>query len=172
MIEANSWPAHVNEPINNNAKPAPSDEEIAALLAGAAGKDKRKKRDMDAPTPRLPEALYFYIFIVLEAVLLMGVWGFMRMGTQAVTPGIEDASVVQWLTFNFKSMIDGIGSLLRSMPWIPVAVLAAAGVVFVPVTPRRRKRTATLVSTLIVCVFVLLIAMQFSEDMANLTRSA
>lgn len=161
------------ESINKNAKPGPSDEEIAALLAQATGKDKRKGRDQSAPSPRMPEALYYYIFILVESALLMGVWGFMRLGASAVMrgPSMDETSVGRWVSFNISSWGEGIVSLLSREPWVPAAVMALALLVFVPVTPRQRKRAATLISTLIVAVFVLLIAMQFSEDMSNLTRS-
>lgn len=151
-------------------KRAPSDEEIAALLAQA--KPGRKKRDLNAPSPRLPEALYYYLFILVESVIVMGVWGFMRRGPEAVMkgPGL-DAPVSGQIKFHLWSILDGVGGLFSAQPWIPLGVILLSGVVFVPVTPRQRKRTASLVSTIIVVIFVLLIALQFSEDMAGITGS-
>jgi hypothetical protein len=42
--------------------------------------------------------------------------------------------------------------------------------VFAPRTPRARKRMATLISTIVVAVFFLLIALQFSQDMTSAAR--
>jgi len=150
-------------------KKAPSDDEIAAMLA-AATPGKKARRDMNAPGPRLPEAIYFYMFILVEAVLVMGVWGFMRRGPEAVMKGPSlDAPVGAQLKFHLMSILNGVGDLFTGQPWIPLGVLLLAGAVFVPTTPRQRKRIASLISTIIVVVFVLLIALQFSQDMSALS---
>lgn len=154
------------EPATGSSTPKsePSDEAIAALLDSGS---KRKKPDPDAPSPRLPEALYYYLFILVEALLVMGVWGFMRRGPLAVMKGPSlDAPVSEQVLFHLKSIVGGVGDLFASQPWLPLGVLLLAGVVFVPATPRKRRRMASLVSTVIVAVFVLLIALQFSQDMA------
>lgn len=153
-------------------KKVPSDDEIAAMLA-AATPGKKKARDMNAPSPRMPEALYYYLFIMVEAVLVMGVWGFMRRGPEAVMKGPSlDAPVSEQIGFHLMSIVRGVGDLALSQPWVPAGVLLLAGAVFVPTTPRQRKRMASLVSTVIVVIFVLLIAMQFSDDMSALSGSA
>lgn len=141
------------------------------MLAQAAP-GKKKGRDMNAPSPRLPEALYYYLFIMVEAVMVMGVWGFMRRGPEAVMKGPAlDAPVGEQIKFHLRSILEGVGALFAAQPWIPLGVMLLSGAVFVPTTPRQRKRMASLVSTVIVVIFVLLIALQFSEDMAGITGS-
>ena len=159
-----------NPPDHNNAKAPPGDDEIAAILERS--RSRKPARDPTAPSPRMPEALYFYIFILVEAVLLMGVWGFMRIDADAVMgPGLDNPDVGQWISFNLRSMLDGVAELIVSMPWVPALVMLAALVVFLPATPKQRRRAASLISMLIVAVFVLMIAVQFSEDMSRLTRT-
>ncbi len=133
----------------------------------AADRPKRARRDPNLPSPRLPEGLYYYLFILVEATMVMGVWGFMRRGPEAVMkgPGL-DAPLVRQLAFHLRSMLDGVWSLALSQPWIPLGVLVLAAGVFLPVTSGKRKRMATVISTLIVAVFVILIALQFSADMS------
>lgn len=139
------------------------------MLSRAEGKGGRKpKRDPNAPSPRFPEALYFYMFILVEAAILMGVWGFMRMGIAETLKGPDlEAPVTDQLTFHIKSIGVGLLNLLTSQPWIPLGVLVLALPVFMPTTSAARKRMATLVSTVMVVIFVLLIALQFSDDLSN-----
>jgi len=150
-------------------KQLPSDEELAAMLSRAEGKGGRKpRRDPKLPTPRFPEALYYYLFILIEAAILMGVWGFMRMGIEETLKGPDlEAPVMEQLTFHIKSIGVGLLNLLISQPWIPLGVLVMALPVFMPTTPAARKRMATLVSTVMVVIFVMLIALQFSDDIAS-----
>lgn len=152
------------------SKPSLSDEEIAAMISG--GKPGRKKADPDQPGPRLPEALYYYLFILLEAAMLMGVWGFMRRGAAEVMKGPPlEAPVLDQVVFHLNAMFTGVNGLFAAMPWVPAGVMLLSGAVFVPTTPRKRRRISTLLSTVLVCVFVLLIALQFSEDMSRLSVS-
>lgn len=152
-------------------KPAgPSDEEIAAMLEQATP-GKKKKRDDTKPGPRLPEALYYYLFMLLEGVIVMGVWGFMKRDPREVLQGptIEDP-IMDQVEFHFLSMLRGFGDVVVNQPWLPVIVAMVGLGVFVPVTPRNRKKAATLLSSLVVAVFILLIAIQFSEDMARVSQ--
>lgn len=59
-----------------------SDEQIAKMLQGDKPA-KPAKPDPDAPSARLPEALYYYILTVLEAAILIGIWGYMLRGAKA-----------------------------------------------------------------------------------------
>lgn len=145
-----------------------TDDEIAAMLQPAKGKRKQKS-DPDATSPRMPEALYYFLFVLLESAIVIGVWGFMRQGPEAALKAPDsDQPITTRLAHDMWSMVDGLWSVLLAMPWIPLGVVAAAAAVFVPKTGRARKRMATWVSASIVIVFLTLIALQFSEDMARL----
>jgi len=154
----------------NPAPKSPTDDEIAALLR--ADRPGRPKPDPNLPSPRLPEGLYYYLFILVEATMVMGVWGFMRRGPEAVMkgPGL-DAPLGRQLVFHLNSMLQGVVSLSASAPWIPLGVLLLAAGVFLPTTSGKRKRMATVISTVIVAVFVVLIALQFSADMSMATSA-
>lgn len=152
----------------------PGDDEIAALIAQAErGKGSKHKPDPDQPGPRLPEALYFYLFILAEIALMLGVWGFMQRGTDAVLagPGL-DAPVAQQVRFHLWSIGSGLVEAASTQPWIPAGLALLAGVVFVPRTPRARKRTASLVSGIMVALLIVLIALQFSADLEHLADTA
>lgn len=139
------------------------------MLDRVDGKRGRKqKRDPKLPSPRFPEALYYYLFIMVEAAILMGVWGFMRMGIEETLkgPGM-DAPVLDQLKFHIESIGVGLGNLFASQPWIPLGVMLLALPVFMPATPASRKRMATIISTVMVALFVLLIGLQFSDDIAS-----
>ena len=156
--------SQVTEPEN---KELPSDEELAAMIAKAEGR-KKPKRDPNEPSPRFPEALYYYLFIMVEAVILVGVWGFMRMGINEALKGPSlDAPISDQLLFHLKSIWTGFTDVIASQPWIPVGCALLVLPVFMPKTSRSRKRMATIVSSILVGVFLLLIALQFSEDIAN-----
>lgn len=152
----------------NQNKELPSDDELAAMI----GRGKRRKRNPDKPSPRFPEALYYYLFILVEALVLIGVWGFMGMGFDAAVsgPGL-DAPVVAQFLFHLESLGRGILDVFLGRPWVVAAVMLASAAVFVPATPRKRKRMATMVSIAIVALFVILIALQFSEDMNRIGQS-
>lgn len=151
-------------------KDLPSDDELQEMLDKAEGgrKGKRNKPDPTKPSRRLPEALYYYLFILVEIVILIGVWGFMNMGTDEALkgPGFEEP-ITEQFWFHLKSIFVGFGDVLVGRPWLVPAVTGMALAVFVPRTPRARKRMASVVSTVIVGVFILLIALQFNEDLKN-----
>lgn len=144
----------------------PSEEEVAEMIAGDS--KRKSKPDPDMPTSRLPEAAYFYLFILIEAALLVGVWGFMGLGIQGVaqSPSFE-APILEQLQYHLWSIWHGLGIVAADKPWVLAMCAAIAGVVFFPKTSRRRKSAAKLVLTIIAVVFVLLITIQFKADMAN-----
>jgi hypothetical protein len=157
----------LNEP--TDSKDLPNDEELAEMLARAEGRKPGKgKRDPNKPGPRMPEALYYYLFILFEGAILAGVWGFMRMGVGEALkgPGIE-APILDQALYQLQSIWVGFVDVVLTQPWIPLGCAAVAAAVFMPKTPKARKRMATLVSSLLVCVFLVLIALQFSEDITN-----
>jgi hypothetical protein len=155
--------------VSEETKQLPSDDELAEMLARAEGKGKgRKARDQNLPSPRFPEAVYYYLFILVEAAVLMGVWGFMRMGIEEAMRGPTiEAPVMDQVVFQVKSIGVGFVNVLQTQPWLPILAAVLAAPVFMPKTPKSRKRMATILSTLLVGVFVALIAAQFSEDMAG-----
>lgn len=151
-------------------KDLPSDEELADMLAKAEGRKpgKKPKRDPNEPSPRFPEAMYYYFFILVEAVILIGVWGFMRMGINEALKGPSmEAPIGDQLLFHLKSIWVGFADVIVTQPWIPVGCALIVLPVFMPKTPKARKRMATIVSSVLVGVFMLLIALQFSEDIAS-----
>ena len=104
----------------------------------------------------------------ITAAILMGVWGFMRLGVEEAMKGPTfEAPLMQQLEFHLKSIGSGFLSVLTGQPWIPVLAAVIAAPVFMPGTPKSRKRMATVLSTLLVCVFVVLIALQFIDDMSG-----
>lgn len=148
----------------------PSDEELAQMISRAEGRKpgRKPKRDPNQPGPRLPEALYYYLFILVESVILIGVWGFMRMGIGEALKGPSmEAPVGDQILFHLKSIWVGFLDVFVEQPWIPAGCALITLPVFMPKTPKSRKRMATVVSTVLVGVFLLLIALQFSEDIAN-----
>lgn len=142
-------------------------------MLDASTPGRKKNRDLDAPSPRLPEGLYYYMFIIVESALVMGVWGFMRRGAIAVMkgPGL-DAPFTEQIKFHLLSIVGGVGDLAVDKPWMPLGLMLLAAGVFLPVTPRQRKRMASLISTVVVVVFILLIALQFADDMSAAAGSA
>ncbi len=159
--------SNVEEPAKDQTK-APSDEELGAMLDQASGRKRKKKRDDTLPSPRLPEALYYYLFMLIEAAIVLGVWGFMKRGPREVLRGpTVDDPIGEQLGFHLASIWHGLGDVLTVYWYIPLAIALGSGAVFVPRTPRGRKRMATLVSSLVVGVVILMIAMQFSDDMAS-----
>jgi hypothetical protein len=156
--------------VTEQAKQLPTDEELAAMLTRAegGGKGRKPRRDPTLPSPRLPEAMYYYLFILVEAAILMGVWGFMRMGVEEAMKGPTfEAPFMEQVEFHLKSIGIGFANVLTGQPWVPVLAAVMAAPVFMPATPKSRKRMATVLSTLLVCVFVVLIALQFVDDMAG-----
>jgi hypothetical protein len=156
--------------LSEDQKELPSDDELAEMLSRAEGRKpgKKPKRDPTKPSPRLPEALYYYMFILVEAAILVGVWGFMRMGIDEALKGPAlDAPITKQLLFHLKSIGVGLTDVFVHQPWIPLGALVMALPVFMPRTPKSRKRMATIVSTVLVALFVLLIALQFNRDIAN-----
>ena len=156
-------------------KSIPSDDELADMLAKAEGRKhgKKPKRDPNQPGPRFPEAFYYYMFILAEAVILIGVWGFMRMGVNEALKGPSfEAPVTDQLLFHLKSIWVGFADVIVSQPWIPVGCALLVLPVFMPKTPKARKRMATIVSSVLVGVFLLLIALQFSEDINTVGGTA
>jgi hypothetical protein len=140
------------------------------LNQGRGGK-KRKKRDDTKPSPRLPEALYYYLFMLVETAVVLGIWGAMRRDPREVLdgPGL-DAPLGEQLAYNVASAWNGLIDVLTHQWWIPLGIALACAAVFAPRTPRARKRMATLISTIVVAVFFLLIALQFSQDMTSAAR--
>ena len=140
------------------------------MLSRADGKrtGKKPKRDPMLPSPRFPEAFYYYLFILIEASILIGVWGFMRMGVDEALKGPSiEAPIIDQLVFHLKSIGIGLANVLTHQPWVPLGAAVLCVAVFVPTTPKSRKRMATIVSTVLVIVFVMLIALQFSDDIAS-----
>lgn len=156
--------------MSEDEKLLPSDEELSEMLSRADGRKpgRKPKRDPNKPSPRLPEALYYFLFIQVEAAILIGVWGFMRMGIGEAMrgPSIE-APILDQLAFHLKSIGIGLGHVFAHQPWVPILAAVMALPVFMPTTPKSRKRMATFVSTVLVALFVMLIAFQFNEDIAN-----
>lgn len=151
-------------------KQLPSDEELAEMLARADGRKpgKKPKRDPLKPSPRLPEALYYYMFILIEAAILIGVWGFMRMGIEEAMKGPTiESPITDQILFHLKSIGVGLVTVFQNQPWVPAIAAGMALPVFMPATPKSRKRMATIVSTVLVGLFIMLIALQFNEDIAN-----
>ncbi|MBX3458820.1 MAG: hypothetical protein KF696_02505 [Planctomycetes bacterium] len=153
---------------SNDEKPrSPTDDEIAAMLEQASG-GRKKRRDDTKPSPRLPEALYYYVFMLVESAIVLGVWGFMQRGPREVLKGPSlEAPVGEQLLFHVKSVFWGLGDVLTIHWYIAPLVALLCTAVFFPRTGRGRKRMATLVSGVVVGLFLLLIAMQFSEDLAR-----
>ena len=156
--------------MSEDHKELPSDEELAEMLARAEGRKPGKKRKPDPtkPSPRQPEALYDYVFILVEAAILIGVWGFMRMGVEEALKGPTlEAPIMDQILFHLKSIGVGLGDVFTHRPWIPLGACVFAAPVFMPRTPKSRKRMATIVSTALMALFVMLIALQFNDDIAN-----
>jgi hypothetical protein len=156
--------------VNEESKQLPSDDELAAMLsrAGTGGRGRKPRRDPTLPSPRLPEALYYYLFILVEVAILMGVWGFMRMGVEEAIKGPSiEAPFMDQLVFHLKSIGVGFVDVLTGQPWIPIGAAVLAAPVFMPTTPKSRKRMATILSSVLMAMFVLLIALQFADDMAS-----
>lgn len=161
------WNSVTDEP---QKKDLPSDEELAEMLANVEGRKpgKKPKRDPNEPSARFPEAAYYYMFILAEAAILIGVWGFMRMGVNVALKGPSmEAPMGDQLVFHLKSIWVGFSDVIVSQPWIPIGCAIIVLPVFMPKTPKSRKRMATIVSSVLVGVFMLLIALQFSEDIAT-----
>lgn len=159
--------------MSDDKQKLPSDEELAELISGdGKPKGKRKKKpDPDVPSPRLPEAIYFYMFVLGESAMLIGIWGFMSLGPELTAQGPDiEAPVFSQLTHHLGSMWHGLVITVSERFWVPLICAAIGALVFYPDTPRKRKRAATLISTAIVVVFITLIALQFKEDMANATN--
>jgi hypothetical protein len=156
--------------VNEESKQLPSDDELAAMLsrAGTRGRGRKPRRDPTLPSPRLPEALYYYLFILVEVAILMGVWGFMRMGVEEAIKGPSiEAPFMDQLVFHLRSIGVGFVDVLTGQPWIPIGAAVLAAPVFMPTTPKSRKRMATILSSVLMAMFVLLIALQFADDMAS-----
>ncbi len=105
-----------------------SDEQIAQMLNG----EKRKaKPDPDAPGKRLPEALYYYILTVLEAAILVGIWGYMLRGTKGLMkapPETAPALDQFWwhVKFGITSTLEGLGDQAIDRPWLLAGVALGA----------------------------------------------
>jgi hypothetical protein len=128
----------------------------------------KPKPDPRLPSPRMPEALYYYMFMAVEAFIVIGVWGFMRMGIEVALKGPDfEAPVLEQITWHLKSIWIGFADVCLTLPWVPACAFVAAAAVFVPGNKRSRKRMATIVSSVLVATFLGLIAMQFSEDIAR-----
>ncbi|MDC1141949.1 hypothetical protein OAU50_02560 [Planctomycetota bacterium] len=147
----------------------PSDDELAEMISG--GKKRKLKPDPDTPSPRLPEALFYFLFVLLECAMLIGVWGFMVQDPSDIAYGPNmEAPIFEQLSFHLSSMWHGLTIVITDKLWVPLICTGIGALVFQPDTPRKRKRMATIVSTIIVVVFVMLIAVQFKENMANAAR--
>lgn len=143
-----------------------TDEQIADMLRT----EKPKKTDPDAAGPRLPEALYYYILTVLEAVILIGIWGYMLRGPKAALAKApaETAPILDQTWFHIKfgivSTLVGLGDQAVDRPWLLAGVVIGAAAIFVPRTPRGRKRVVYLVSGIIVTSLAVLLVFQFMQD--------
>lgn len=143
-----------------------SDEQIAEMLGG---KTRKPKIDPDAPSPRLPEALYYYLLTLVEAAILLGIWGYMLRGPKGLTkipPETAPALDLVWwhIRFGIVSTLEGLGDQFRDRPWIPVGIALGALAVFVPRTPKTRKRVVYLVSGVIVASLAVLLVVQFTSE--------
>lgn len=148
----------------------PSDEELAAMIARSEGRKpgKKPRKDPNEPSPRFPEALYYYLFIMVQVFILTGVWGFMRMGIDEAMKGPSmEEPISDQLLFHVKSIWVGFSDVIANQPWIPLGCALLTLPVFMPKTQKSRKRMATILSSILAAVFLLLIALQFSEDIAN-----
>jgi len=137
-----------------------------ALIAAALGASKPRKPDPTLPSPRLPEAAYYYVLTLIEAAVLLGIWGFMQRGINEVItrgPGEQDSFWVHF-KFNLWSTWEGLQDQCMTRPWLAAGILLGSAAIFVPRTARGRKRMATLVTGLVVACFATLIALQFMED--------
>ena len=147
---------------------APSDDEIAAMLSG--GKPRKKRNDTE-PSPRLPEAVYYYLFILAESAIVLGLWGFMSRGSEGVLHGPTlDSPILEQVVFYLKSLWGGFVQVLTERWWVPLGLAIGSAAVFVPRTPRDRKRLTTLICGIIVTVFVVLIALPFADDMGSTSK--
>lgn len=147
---------------------SPSDEEIAAMLN--EGKPRKKRPDTE-PTPRIPEALYYYLFILAESAIVLGLWGFMTRGSEGVMHGPTlESPILEQAVFYLKSLWTGFVRVLAEHWWIPLGLAAASTAVFVPRTPRDRKRLTTLMCGIIVTAFLVLIAVQFADEMGSTSK--
>ena len=156
--------------LSDDKQKLPSDEELAELISGDSKPDgkRKKKPDPDLPSPRLPEAIYFYMFILGESAMLIGIWGFINLGPDVVAQGPDmEAPVFSQLTHHLWSMWHGLVVTVSERFWVPLICAAIGALVFYAETPRKRKRTATFISTANFVVFIMLIALQFKEDMAH-----
>jgi hypothetical protein len=147
-----------------------SDDQIDEMLR--AGRP--RKADPRLPSPRLPEALYYFILALFEAAVLMGIWGYMLRGiNEVVTKGPRhDAGVWETVRFNFLSTFEGMGDQVVQRPWLVAAIIAGCATVFVPRTSVGRKRMVTLVTGIVVAAFATLIVIQFLADMNAVTSNA
>lgn len=149
-----------------------SDEQIAQMLNG----EKRKaKPDPDAPGKRLPEALYYYILTLLEAAILVGIWGYMLRGTKGLMkapPETAPALDQFWwhVKFGITSTLEGLGDQAIDRPWLLAGVALGALAIFVPKTPRMRKRVVYLVSGVIVTSLAVLLVVQFTAEFGMATN--
>jgi hypothetical protein len=145
----------------------PDDQELARIIRDAEGRKGKERPDPTKPAPRLPEAIWYSLFIMAESLILMGVWAFMLRGPQEVLkgPGL-DAPFLSQVQYHAMSVVHGMGDAVTRFPLLLAVLLLASLSVFLPPTPRARKRLATLISTLIVIAFMLLIGLQFTRDMA------
>ncbi len=143
-----------------------SDEQIAEMLHA----DKPKKQDPDATGPRMPEALYYYILTVAEAAILIGIWGYMLRGAKSALAKAppETAPFMDQAWFHIKfgitSTLQGLGGQAVDRPWLLAGVVLGAAAIFVPRTPRGRKRVVYLVSGIIVTSLAVLLVFQFMQD--------
>lgn len=158
-------------PANAKADAKLTDEQIAALLNEGGGSGKRKKRDDRLPSPRLPEALYMYLFTVFAGLLLMGVWGYMVRGVDEVMSRgpRQNAPWTDHLMFNLRSTWEGFSDQAVQRPYIVAGIILGCLAVFVPRSSRGRKRMMQLLCALIVAAFGALITLQFTADMKLLT---
>lgn len=153
---------------DSEPKSAPSDDEIAAMLG--EGKPRKKRKDTE-PSPRIPEALYYYLFILAESAIVLGLWGFMTRGNESAMQGPTlESPILEQAVFYLKSLWTGFVRVLAEHWWIPLGLAAASTAVFVPRTPRDRKRLTTLICGIIVTVFLVLIAMQFADQMGSTSK--
>lgn len=143
-----------------------SDEQIAEMLRA----DKPKKADPDAAGPRMPEALYYYILTVAEAAILIGIWGYMLRGAKSALAKAppETAPFMDQVWFHIKfgitSTLQGLSDQAVDRPWLLAGVVLGAAAIFVPRTPRGRKRVVYLVSGIIVTSLAVLLVFQFMQD--------
>jgi hypothetical protein len=106
--------------------------------------------------------------MMVETAIMLGVWGAMQAGPAEIMEGPSlDAPLSELILFNLQSAWKGLIAVLTEQWWVPFIIAVVSAIVFLPTTPRKRKRTASLVSAFVVAFFFLLIAIRFADDLSR-----